>query len=216
MFYLKVLFTLLFVSSSFAQDLVVSSLVSSNPSGFTIHKGQLLNFSFTVKNQGSLSSSNSKVQFLLAQDIVGTNAFPIAEVAVEALSPTQMTSSNYFQYVVPENFVTGNYFLFSKVDPFNQVSESNETNNYLVYSGMPLSFSTSAVTVRRTLAYPMIFIHGLNSSAETWVDFSSFYQKNHSFQFGGQFDFCLNQDNVLETGSLSDVHDHTIYNSLSN
>jgi pimeloyl-ACP methyl ester carboxylesterase len=202
--------------SSFTQDLVVSSLVSPNPSGFTIQKGQLLNFSFTVKNQGTLSSTSSKVQFLLAQDIIGTNAFPIAEVAVEVLSPTQMTSSNYFQYVVPENFVSGNYFLFSKVDPFNQVNESNESNNYLVYSGMPLNFSTSAVTERRTLAYPMIFIHGLNSSAETWVDFSSFYQKNHSFQFGGQFDFCLNQDNVLETGSLSDVHDHTVYTSLSN
>lgn len=214
--FLSVLSLIFLVTSFYSQDLVVSSLVSPNPSGFTIHKGQVLNFSFTVKNQGSLPSSLSKVQFLLAKDNIGTNSFPIAEISVESLSPTEMTSSYYFQYVVPENFIAGNYFLFSKIDPYNSVLESNESNNYLVYSGMPLNFSTSVVEVRRTLAYPMIFIHGLNSSAETWADFSSFFQKNHSFQFGGQFDFCLNQDDILETGSLSDIYDHTVYDSLTN
>jgi len=45
------------------------------------------------------------------------------------------------------------------------------------------------------LPYPIIFIHGLNSSSETWNDATDYYDTQYSFTFGGRFDFCLNADN---------------------
>lgn len=45
------------------------------------------------------------------------------------------------------------------------------------------------------LPYPIIFIHGLNSSSETWNTSTDYYDTQYSFTFGGRFDFCLNADN---------------------
>ena len=45
------------------------------------------------------------------------------------------------------------------------------------------------------LPYPIIFIHGLNSSSETWNDATDYYDTQYTFTFGGRFDFCLNADN---------------------
>ena len=45
------------------------------------------------------------------------------------------------------------------------------------------------------LPYPIIFIHGLNSSSETWNDATDYYDTQYSFTYGGRFDFCLNADN---------------------
>lgn len=44
------------------------------------------------------------------------------------------------------------------------------------------------------LAYPIIFIHGLNSSSETWNTTSNYLDSQYSFTYGGRFDFCLNAD----------------------
>lgn len=44
------------------------------------------------------------------------------------------------------------------------------------------------------LAYPIIFIHGLNSSSETWNDSTDYLDSQYSYVYGGRFDFCLNAD----------------------
>lgn len=44
------------------------------------------------------------------------------------------------------------------------------------------------------LPYPIIFIHGLNSSSETWNTTSNYLDSQYSFTYGGRFDFCLNAD----------------------
>ena len=45
------------------------------------------------------------------------------------------------------------------------------------------------------LPYPIIFIHGLNSSSETWNTSTDYFDTQYSFAFGGRFDFCFNADN---------------------
>lgn len=44
------------------------------------------------------------------------------------------------------------------------------------------------------LAYPIIFIHGLNSSSETWNTSTNYLDSQYSYTYGGRFDFCLNAD----------------------
>lgn len=58
----------------------------------------------------------------------------------------------------------------------------------------PIQNTTNRVFESK-LPYPIIFIHGLNSSSETWNDATDYYDTQYSFAFGGRFDFCLNADN---------------------
>ena len=58
----------------------------------------------------------------------------------------------------------------------------------------PVQNTTSRVFESK-LPYPIIFIHGLNSSSETWNDATDYYDTQYTFTFGGRFDFCLNADN---------------------
>jgi len=44
------------------------------------------------------------------------------------------------------------------------------------------------------LAYPIIFVHGLNSSSETWNVSTNYLDSQYSYTYGGRFDFCLNAD----------------------
>lgn len=73
-----------------------------------------------------------------------------------------------------------------------------ELYEYRNDSIIPLKTPTQNTTSRvfeSKLPYPIIFIHGLNSSSETWNDATDYYDTQYSFFFGGRFDFCLNADN---------------------
>lgn len=50
------------------------------------------------------------------------------------------------------------------------------------------------LSVPSKLPYPIIFIHGLNSSSETWNTTTTYLDSQYNFTFGGRFDFCLNYD----------------------
>lgn len=58
----------------------------------------------------------------------------------------------------------------------------------------PIQNTTNRTFVSK-LPYPIIFIHGLNSSSETWNTSTDYYDTQYGFTFGGRFDFCLNADN---------------------
>lgn len=58
----------------------------------------------------------------------------------------------------------------------------------------PIQNTTSRVFESK-LPYPIILIHGLNSSSETWNTSTDYYDTQYSFAYGGRFDFCLNADN---------------------
>ncbi|MEW5675674.1 alpha/beta fold hydrolase [Flavobacterium enshiense] len=48
-------------------------------------------------------------------------------------------------------------------------------------------------------AYPIIFIHGLNSNSETWNTSLDYFDSQYGLTYGGRFDFCLNADNNNNT-----------------
>ncbi|HSD14966.1 MAG TPA: alpha/beta fold hydrolase [Flavobacterium sp.] len=49
-------------------------------------------------------------------------------------------------------------------------------------------------TFESKLPYPILFIHGLNSSSETWNTTTDYFDSQYSYTYGGRFDFCLNAD----------------------
>jgi len=50
------------------------------------------------------------------------------------------------------------------------------------------------LSIPSKLPYPIIFIHGLNSSSETWNNTTAYLDSQYNFTYGGRFDFCLNYD----------------------
>ena len=51
--------------------------------------------------------------------------------------------------------------------------------------------------------YPILFIHGLNSSSTTWDATTAYFDSQYSYTFGGRFDFCLNADGNNGTANLN-------------
>ncbi len=72
--------------------------------------------------------------------------------------------------------------------------ENFEYRNDSVFSLKNAIPSTQNLTFQSKLPYPIIFIHGLNSSSETWNASTDYYDTQYSFTYGGRFDFCLNAD----------------------
>ena len=59
---------------------------------------------------------------------------------------------------------------------------------------MPNDNKSTNVYATPQIPYPIIFIHGLNSTSNTWNSFANDLINNYGFQFGGRFDFSLNAD----------------------
>ncbi|WP_322550099.1 alpha/beta fold hydrolase [Flavobacterium psychraquaticum] len=73
--------------------------------------------------------------------------------------------------------------------------ENFEYRNDSIFPLKSVTMSTeSKLVFESKLPYPIIFIHGLNSSSETWNTSSDYYDSQYGFTFGGRFDFCLNAD----------------------
>lgn len=51
--------------------------------------------------------------------------------------------------------------------------------------------------------YPILFIHGLNSSSTTWDATAAYFDTQYGYTFGGRFDFCLNADGNNTTANLN-------------
>ena len=90
-------------------------------------------------------------------------------------------------------------FCFSQNEQFEYKSRPSEYQNfeYRNDSIFPLKSvitTNKALVFESKLPYPIIFVHGLNSSSETWNTSSDYYDAQYGFTFGGRFDFCLNAD----------------------
>jgi pimeloyl-ACP methyl ester carboxylesterase len=70
-----------------------------------------------------------------------------------------------------------------------------EFRNDSVFALKTVIPSSESLDFESKLPYPIIFIHGLNSSSETWNGSTDYFDTQYNFTFGGRFDFCLNADN---------------------
>lgn len=62
--------------------------------------------------------------------------------------------------------------------------------------------------------YPIIFVHGLASSADTWFEFYD-YALQQGWSYGGQLPFCLNGDSDLNYSNLSFAETTDVYNYMA-
>ncbi len=70
----------------------------------------------------------------------------------------------------------------------------NFSNDTLVTLLKNVSINSNQASFLNKLPYPIIFIHGLNSSSETWNTATDYFDAQYDFIYGGRFDFCLSAD----------------------
>ena len=80
--------------------------------------------------------------------------------------------------------------------------EFQEIRNDSIFSLKSIDFNNKLVYESKN-PYPIIFIHGLNSSSETWNATAAYFDSQYGYTFGGRFDFCLNADGNNGTANLN-------------
>lgn len=83
-----------------------------------------------------------------------------------------------------------------------------------IYSIIPSTHTeVSKTLLSQHFPYPILFVHGLLSSADTWLTFYN-YALSHGWSYGGQPRFCLNSDNDFSFANITnpliyDIKDYT-------
>ena len=123
------------------------------------------------QNIGISNSTRSHISFYLSTTSTITNGVCVGCVSVEALAAGGSSESKQITIPMPAAITSGAYFVGWVVDPYDEVSESDENNGFYL-SSTQLVISNS-ITFSRHIPYPIIFIHGLISNDKTWSTFLS-------------------------------------------
>jgi len=124
-----------FTVNSWAQsvaDLVITSGSPTVTPSSVAPGGTILLSSWTVKNQGTASSGYFENGFYLSADSTITSS----DTYLDGNANTSLETGAQFTWggpdlVIPASTSPGTYYVGILVDKNNQVTESNETNNYV-------------------------------------------------------------------------------------
>ncbi len=122
-------------------DLVIEAL--DVPDGLVVKQGDILSYSFKLRNQGEADATQFRHAFWLSRDqeLSPETDWPI-ELATEQTARVQSMQAGLVlgflkSYRIPEDLPTGSWWIIGAVDVSETVGESDEDNNIAV-SGHPL------------------------------------------------------------------------------
>lgn len=108
-------------------DLVIQSKFLTY---FDLDCGQTGNASCYIKNEGDSSSGTSYIGYYLSTDTnLDANDYLLAQKSVGSINPGSIAGPNIVSFVVPNNLVSGTYYILFVADHTNQINETNESNN---------------------------------------------------------------------------------------
>jgi pimeloyl-ACP methyl ester carboxylesterase len=178
----------------------------------TIARGDYFFLNFKVKNQGTTSAGLSHAYIFLTDSITGTSDY-LSLVSVEAIAAGDSSSNYDFVYPIPYNVNVGRKYIKVIVNSLQEVNETNTLNN-TKYSQKTFNIP-NYYGGQQNLPYPVILMHGLNGNDTTWFPFLADVQSYYGYSYGGNFDFCLNQDGDSSYSYLTtDVKNWTDTNQL--
>lgn len=97
-----------------------------------------------------------------------------------------------------------------KSTPTLKLSENLEPK-YAI--GLENNLERNSLTTQTKLPYPIIFVHGLNSTPNTWDDTKNYLVGLLGLTYGGQFNANLNYNGTLYTSNL--LTDTYLYNPIN-
>lgn len=206
---LIVISVLFFPALSFSQANLIVTQSSYSPT--TVSKGDMFSVAVSIKNDGNVLAGQTFMFFYFSADINFSDDEIISRVSVKPLSPGETATANIV-YPIPPPINNGTYYLGFKVDAYNYVNETNESNVF--YHPNKFSILNSLVPSQK-IPYPIIFVHGLVGDSYTWNTFTDDLDLFYGFTYGGNMNFCLNYDgNTSNANFTSDYKDFTNLGNL--
>jgi pimeloyl-ACP methyl ester carboxylesterase len=194
------------ILSAYAFGQADLTLSAGSISSTSIKRGDYLNLTLRVSNTGNVSAVKSHMKIYVAPALSFTNAVLLSEISCEAIAAGQQTQDINYTCPLPYNINAGTNYVLVTVDSRNEVAESNESNDFRFTPTINVS---TIYRGQQNLPYPVILVHGLNDRDTTWYSFLRDVQQG-GYSYGGNMDFCLNQDGNIHTSYLlTDFKDWT-------
>lgn len=187
-------FYLLFFSSIlFGQADLVVSAASFEPN--QIDKGDIFLVQATVSNIGNVASGANYMFVYYTKDLTIVSEEIISRVSIKELAPGQSQTIEFI-FPISSTLSSGDYYIAFDIDPFDYVSETDEDNVFCAGDGTGCTTFriNNSVAWYQKFTYPIIFIHGYTSNAETWNAFTDVADDYYGWTYGGRLDYCLNPD----------------------
>ncbi len=183
-------------------------------------RGDLFAANITVKNIGNRAADTSFIMLYLSKNATNLESEQITRASIKPLASGESVNIQ-IAYVIPtnKNYSSGIYSAVAYIDYYNEVIESDETNNFF-RAGTNGTFQTFFVNNswnnEKKIPYPILFIHGWTGYDETWNPLTNKIETDLGWTYGGVFNYCLNQDGDRTTCSGSaDIKDWTNNNSIN-
>lgn len=99
--------------------------------GTTIYKGGQKTFQYKVKNNGTSASGTYTIKIYLSIDkVISSEDFLLKSITATSIPAGTETAIQYVTVTNPTNLITHqDYWYILKVDPDNQITETDENNN---------------------------------------------------------------------------------------
>jgi pimeloyl-ACP methyl ester carboxylesterase len=193
-------YLLLFVLIIFCANNVAAqaslTVVGDSLINTTVSHGQSVECVFTITNAGSDSAPNSTAYVGIAADTSLSSAAIVTGSSVRPLAVGD-TTTLYYTFTIPSYLASGTYYVYIALGAYHAVVS------------VPLTV-TADTSYSVKIPYPIILIHGLNSSDTTWNDFTGQLNSVYGFQCGGIMNFCLNADgDIYYSDVATDYKDFT-------
>ncbi|MGB0931531.1 MAG: alpha/beta fold hydrolase, partial [Chitinophagales bacterium] len=196
---------LTFIISSFSYLFIIAQpdliLSDGNYTPTSLHKQEVLDIYLTVSNVGNQYAGVSYLSIYLSSDtqINPQTDRELGKISVPALFANESTTI-WASFPIALDITSGYYYIGVAVDSNDEIGEIDNGNLY--YFESSIEVKTNYV-YRQNIPYPILFIHGLNSEAETWDVTVDKLLEKHFWIEGGALTYNLNYDDDFSTSKIS-------------
>ena len=147
----------------------------------TFQQGQTLTGEVQINNGGLARASAFNVVFFLSRDNIASIEDLQGVYSTESFLDATTATNRIGSISIPSNFPIGQYYLILKVDPNNQIAESNEDNNTLIATNLitiTAAPNTSTYCASKGIApweYAIsnVTLNTLNNTSDKFKDFNT-------------------------------------------
>lgn len=181
------------------------SVTAPNP----VHVGITVTVTFNVKNLSTTTAAgNTETAILISSPNSSIPTTILTKISLESLAPQAESDNIQVSFPVPYLIkADGDYNIIVNLNYDETISETDHLNNI---AGTIIHVA-SAPWAAQNIPYPIIFVHGYMSDNTTWSTMISSLQTTYGWSYGGNMNFCLNQDGNFQSSFLSD--DYKSYSS---
>ncbi|OQX98643.1 MAG: hypothetical protein B6I24_04745 [Bacteroidetes bacterium 4572_128] len=181
--------------------------------------GQTIYINCELNNDGNTNSGNTNLKYYFSENAsLDENDLLIHQKDIDNLEAEEVLEMNIVNFDIPETTLNGDYFILLIIDHENEISESNENNNFLSLEFTVLD-ETSQIPNLIFNSYSL-FPNEINIGGEININFEianygigESYASDIQFYLSNNFIFENETDILLDELSINSLGVNEIFNS---